>query len=281
MRRYWPGLVLLGSGSVSILWLASQGKLGWYVHPRYALFGIVMSGLAIVVLIASAAVLARTCGADPHVRAAADASGSTEPHSHATSETSNGAQLRESARPVRNKRIRAALRTAQIAAVSAAALVLLVVPPATLTAQSMSHRSDAGELRGSASGAQAAAVAAGSEGDGAELGIRELALLLRQQDSSLLTGRGATVAGFVLPDPDDPKNVFVVARYAITCCAVDAQPLGVPVLHPGWNAELDEGDWVEVSGVFTAHPSATSAWPAVLLPSGVTAIEEPEDPYVS
>jgi uncharacterized membrane protein YcgQ (UPF0703/DUF1980 family) len=46
----------------------------------------------------------------------------------------------------------------------------------------------------------------------------------------------------------DPDNVFYVARFVVTHCVVDAQPVGVPVYRPGWQDEIPLDSWVGVSG---------------------------------
>ena len=82
------------------------------------------------------------------------------------------------------------------------------------------------------------------------------------------------------PDPDDPQNVFYVARFVITCCAVDAQPVGVPVYQPGWQEQHPVDSWVQVAGRFAATPSAASAQPIAIVPTSVTSVDQPAEPYV-
>jgi putative membrane protein len=71
-----------------------------------------------------------------------------------------------------------------------------------------------------------------------------------------------------------------VARFLVTCCAVDAQPLAVPVLLPGWQDEFAADDWVEVTGGFAPNPTTGATEPMVLVPDTVTEIEQPAQPYV-
>ena len=82
------------------------------------------------------------------------------------------------------------------------------------------------------------------------------------------------------PAATDPADGFYVTRFLITCCAVDAQPIGVLVRLPGWQERFAEGRWVRVSGAFAANPDVESPEPVVLTSVTVTGIATPRDPYV-
>jgi uncharacterized repeat protein (TIGR03943 family) len=84
----------------------------------------------------------------------------------------------------------------------------------------------------------------------------------------------------VTPDPDDPTNVFYVARFIITCCAVDAQPVGVPVYLPDWQDQFTIDEWVNVTGTFVSNPSTESRQAIVLSPSTISLTDQPAQPYV-
>jgi uncharacterized repeat protein (TIGR03943 family) len=244
------GLLLVLVGVAAILWLAFSGRLVLYIHPRYVEFTVVMAVLAGIVAIAAAAFLPRA-GADE------DEDG----HEHD----------RPSGR-------RASWLTAgSIALIALTTAVLLVVPPSTLTSGTVAQR----DLNASAGGADAGDAPALVAGDGSSFTVKDWAGLLRQgADEQYLAGAAPDVAGFVTPDPDDPANVFYVARFVITCCAVDAQPVGVPVYLPGWQDEHPVDSWVQVTGRFVANPSATSMQSLAIDPASVSAIEQPADPYV-
>ncbi|HLT67686.1 MAG TPA: DUF1980 domain-containing protein, partial [Microbacterium sp.] len=49
------GLLLVLVGVAAIVWLASSGRLGLYIHPRYFEFTVIMAVLAGVVAIVAAA----------------------------------------------------------------------------------------------------------------------------------------------------------------------------------------------------------------------------------
>ena len=56
------------------------------------------------------------------------------------------------------------------------------------------------------------------------------------------------LTGFVYKDPTLAKNQFVISRFVITCCIVDATPLGIIVESPD-APNLKADTWVEVEGL--------------------------------
>jgi len=56
------------------------------------------------------------------------------------------------------------------------------------------------------------------------------------------------LTGFVYKDPTLAKNQFVISRFVITCCIIDATPIGIIV--ECLNApDLKADTWVEVEGL--------------------------------
>lgn len=153
---------------------------------------------------------------------------------------------------------------------------ILVVPPATLSAELAGRRqADPGASAafaapdGSGAATGTAAVAEGS--------VRDWAQLLRQNGGAGVEGRTAELVGFVTAG--ESADLFSLTRFVVSCCAVDAQPVDVPVHLPGWREALSEGEWVRVDGVFAQNPDAASAIPTVLRAATVQATTRPEDPY--
>lgn len=242
LRQRYIGVILTLVACVATVWLWLTGDLGLYVHPRYFVFTVIAAVVGIVVVVVSFVV--RVPVEDP-IRAGA-------------------------ARQAWRRIVSVVVVAACVFGVGS----LILLPPSTLTSATADQRS---VNSGTVVGAGAAAVG----GDTADFGIKEWATALRQStDLQALAGSPAALTGFISADPDDPENVFFVTRFFVTCCAADAQPVGVGVYQPGWKQSLKVDDWVEVTGSFDLNPSVKSRQPMVLVPQQVTAVDEPSDPYV-
>ncbi|MFT2691085.1 TIGR03943 family putative permease subunit [Clavibacter zhangzhiyongii] len=157
-------------------------------------------------------------------------------------------------------------------------VAVLVLPPRTLTTSTVTQRA----LNSSTVASDAAPdqELLGTS-DFSTLGVKDWSQLLAQTaDPTFFTSKSVDVTGFVSADPDDPEDVFYVTRFVVTCCAVDAQPVGVPVYQPGWSSTLQTDEWVRVTGPFATNPSAGSRQPLAVMPQGVEQVDQPADPYV-
>ena len=235
-------------GIVSIAWLAFTDQLGLYIHPRYFVFTVIMAVLASVFVVLGFALPPQSAD---------------ESHEH-----------EKQAKPVRGEWWWVLVHGVLIAATT---IGLLVLPPATLTTSTVAQRT----INSSApSSFESESIDLGV-GDLSSLTVKDWAGLLRQgvvEDS--FAGKAVTLVGFVTPDTDDPANVFYVARFIVTCCAVDAQPIGVPVYLPGWQDDFEVDDWVSVTGAFVSNPSTSSRQAIVLSPTETIPTEQPTQPYV-
>ena len=97
-------------------------------------------------------------------------------------------------------------------------------------------------------------------------------------DSAFYRGKTVNLTGFITPDAADAQ-VFYVSRFVVTCCAVDAQAVGVPVYAPGWRERYQPNSWVTVTGDFAAHPQQHRQQPIVVMPRSVTPTTQPKEPY--
>lgn len=256
---HWRGIALSIVGIVATLWLAGTGQLGLYIHPRYFAFTTIMAGIAVVfVVLAFLFVPVAGKGAEH------DAHDHAHDHDHGHDHGADQGPV-----------ARAWWFGVSVVLVAATAGALLVLPPATLTTATVDQR----VMNSSVMGQSDAIELAG--GDEASFTIKDWAGLLRHgADERTLAGKSPTLVGFVTPDADDPENVFYVARFIVTCCAVDAQPVGVPVYLPGWQDRFAVDEWVSVTGAFASNPSVASMQAVVLAPSEITSTEQPADPYV-
>ncbi|WP_228512465.1 TIGR03943 family protein [Clavibacter sp. VKM Ac-2872] len=257
------GLVLLAACIVSTLWLTVTGQLGLYIHPRYFVFTGIMAVIGLVATIAGFA-LRPAEAADDHDHA----------HDHDHDHDGGG-----SPSPAARSTLRARVsRVAVAAVVTVTVVAVLVLPPRTLTQSTVTQRA----LNSSTVASDAAPdqELLGTS-DFSTLGVKDWSQLLAQTtDPTFFTSKSVDITGFVSADPDDPDDVFYVTRFVVTCCAVDAQPVGVPVYQPDWKSTLQTDEWVRVTGPFASNPSAKSRQPLAVMPQGVEPVDQPADPYV-
>ena len=240
--------------SIATLWLAVTDRLVLYIHPRYEAFTVVMAVAGLVLAVA-------------HVLRS-DRSGERDhghDHEHAHDEPPEAAPER-------------LLSIGALALSAALAAGAVLLPPATLSAATASQRDiTTAQVSSSASLDDAASADTATF---LRYTVAEWSSLLAQtSDPAFFAGKPADVLGFVTPDPD-AADVFYVSRFTITCCAVDAQPVGVPVYLPDWQTRFAADDWVQVSGEFAANRSADSTAVIALVPTEVTGADEPSDPYL-
>ncbi|MDQ0576595.1 TIGR03943 family putative permease subunit [Agromyces albus] len=259
----WQGVLLTLVGIVATVWLGATGQLGLYIHPRYFWFSIAMALIGAVFVVAAFAFTPLPEEPDE----ATDAAAAPGLHDHSHHDT---------AEPPRGNRagtVRAALAALTIVVATGA---LLVLPPTTLTSATATQRSI-----NSATSALDASSPTLVGGDTANFTVKDWALLLRQNpDVGYYADKDVDVVGFVTASPDDPENVFYLARFSVTCCAVDAQPIGVPVYLPGWQEQFEEDQWLAATGAIEQNPGSTGDEPLVLVTETLEVTEQPEQPYV-
>lgn len=151
-------------------------------------------------------------------------------------------------------------------------LIGLIVPAQPLSASS-SQSSSLGALQ------LTSHISAGSPGDAFGYWIGSVG---QHADAGWWKGQHVTLVGFVAKQPGLPSRAFIIGRYLVTCCVVDATLYGFPVrLAAG--AVPSEGTWIQVSGVFGGRfwtdPSG-SQWPLIERARMVPALI-PASPYLS
>jgi putative membrane protein len=97
-------------------------------------------------------------------------------------------------------------------------------------------------------------------------------------------GQKAKVSGFVVHLPHLPDNYLLISRFIITCCAVDAYPVGIPVKLESNRNLYPPDTWLEIAGemaVETLPNQETNAEKRqlVLAAKTLTKIPTPADPY--
>ena len=151
----------------------------------------------------------------------------------------------------------------------------LFVQPAALSARAAVSR---GIDRNSALTNAGASSALFDTADYSQLGIKDWSSLLAHYDANFIVGKTASITGFVADNGN--TNMFFVSRFFVTCCVVDAQPIGVPVYAPDWRHRYAPNSWLEITGEFIENPDADSPHKIVLKPSRIQSVAPPREPYV-
>ena len=214
------GIILLFVIAVATLWLAVTGRLTLYIHQRYVVFTTSMAVVALVM--ASASVI-------------------TQSRTH------------QQTHFVWWRRVAACVMVCIVAGMA------LFVPPTALTTTTATQRgiNKGAVIRLSTDKLSQASIFA--QRDYSRLTIKEWAGLLAQtHDSGFYRGKTVNLTGFVTPDTAD-SQIFYVSRFVVTCCAVDAQAVGVPVYAPRWRERYQPNSWVTVTGLCRASTATSSA----------------------
>jgi uncharacterized repeat protein (TIGR03943 family) len=151
-------------------------------------------------------------------------------------------------------------------------VALLIAPPAALTSTTAKQREiNSVALRPPTT---SSTVLRGADSN---FDIRDWVSVLEMGASAKsLSGKRFDEVGFVAP-VRGRESAFSIARFLVTCCTLDAVPIGVTVLDPGWSSHLAEGQWVRVQGTFESDPAHPGV--PVVAPRTVQVVHEPSSPY--
>lgn len=100
-------------------------------------------------------------------------------------------------------------------------------------------------------------------------------------------GQPAEITGFVIKLPELPDNYLLLSRFILTCCAVDAYPVYVPVELPPDGQSYPIDSWLKITGTMTAQTlsirdrtdTPQEQRRLVLQAETITKIATPKDPY--
>jgi len=169
--------------------------------------------------------------------------------------------------PARTGRPAAVLAATGGAAASLVALSILLLPPASLSAEIAQTR----DVGAAPLFAGADAVNLAVHGDTTAFGVGDWAsVFATATNPDAFVGDTVTLTGFVTPGG---HGTFDLTRLVITHCVIDAQPASVPITAA--QKAPATGVWVSVSGTVRSTASGTLQIDA----AKVTRIAEPEDPY--
>ena len=157
-------------------------------------------------------------------------------------------------------------------ATAAVVLTLLIVPPTTLDSSMAQQRS----VNSSVDTNQSVKLVGA---DPSRFTLRDWAALVTDPATApTYAGHQVTLTGFVAP-ADESSDTFYLARFVVTCCTVDALPVGIPVRLSGWATKYRPDQWLEVTGTLVPATDAPDGAVLVLKPSKLRAVAEPAEPY--
>jgi len=103
-----------------------------------------------------------------------------------------------------------------------------------------------------------------------------IASITYNPDLNFYKGKDVSLIGFIY-HPDTLKldnNVFLLSRFIITCCAVDARPVGLKVKYD-WSKDYKQDQWVKIDGTFDVYQEDL-----IIIPSKLEKTESPSNPYI-
>jgi putative membrane protein len=95
-------------------------------------------------------------------------------------------------------------------------------------------------------------------------------------DNNLFKDKEFTAIGFISPAGN---NRFTLSRFILSCCVVDATPVGVLVEY-NYSSLYSANDWVEIQGKFTLKTINDKQEP-VVIPTKITKVNQPENVYLN
>lgn len=163
------------------------------------------------------------------------------------------------------------------------AIAGFIVPPTLLSSQTAIQRGLTQELP--LTRAQPASFRTGSKPEDRTL-LDWIRTLNAYPEPDAYTGDPVKIKGFVTHLPQLPENYMMVSRFVLTCCAVDAYPVGLPVKLSGDRQEFKQDSWVEVEGEMITEDLAIDGdngnldqRQLVIQAKKVTPIDTPKNPY--
>ena len=164
------------------------------------------------------------------------------------------------------------------------AIAGLVIPPNVLTSATALQRGVTDTLP--AAHAQPQAFVAKTKPEERSL-IDWVRTLNAYPEPDAYQGLPVNITGFVVDLPELPDNYFLLSRFIITCCAVDASPIGIPVQLNDIQGEYPPDTWLEVRGQMTTATVAVrdradqirEKRQLVVTATDIKIIPTPDDPY--
>jgi uncharacterized repeat protein (TIGR03943 family) len=156
-------------------------------------------------------------------------------------------------------------------------LILLIIgfliPPQTLSSRAAGNRFTETEL-GFAQ--REVTVYEKFAKDDASLSIEDWVNELKfNSDPETFVGRELDITGFVFLREDIEEDSFLISRFVVRCCVVDATPIGLKVKKTS-EFNFKEDTWINVKGSFEVEDDNT----LIVIPESVNQVEVPDNPYI-
>jgi uncharacterized repeat protein (TIGR03943 family) len=232
----YKGVILIAITSIATIWLGATNQLGLYIHPRYFGFSLVACTIGLVAVAYALSI------------------------------------------PAHKKPEKTKLNYASLFLIIFAFVSLVLIKPTTLSSDIANQRgiNSASTTEALSKLAEVDIVSPFGDSSYTQLTIKDWANLLAQtSDQAFFVNKKAIVSGFITQDESDPDNRFFVSRFVLSCCAVDARPIGVPLYLSNWKDKYQTDQWIAVEGEFSVVEGKLS-----LNNPKIESIDKPRNPYV-
>lgn len=97
------------------------------------------------------------------------------------------------------------------------------------------------------------------------------------EGQKVLSSKNFELVGFVQEDQSGANDIFLLSRFLVTCCAIDATPNSIKVYAEDWRGKFSTDSWVHITGSFMALQ--TSQGQQFVLNGNIKSIPQPKEPY--
>lgn len=163
-------------------------------------------------------------------------------------------------------------------------MVSILLPPKSLTSATVTQRGIGDSLK---TNKQDISIASNPFLDMSSINYEIsdwLNLFYLDTDIENYVGKPVKISGFAYINGFENANTsenkyFKLARFVITCCAVDARPVGLIIKYNESLAKIEKDKWYRVEGTFIVDKNIDRNFPIVNA-TKFEIINEPEKPYI-
>ena len=235
LLRSMGGILVCGY----ILLLASRDQLGFYTHPRYHLFAVIISIVGVALFLIDIMLQFK------------------------------------SKQPIKGF----VLNLRRVKVSSYMAIIILIIgytlPPKTLSPSSLAQRENPAIIE-----AESRCEIPKPTENSSTISINRWKTAMNScKQASYFDNKDITITGFVSNDllKNYGYDYFYIARYVISCCAVDSVPVKI-VVEKSFSVDYPDGTWVIVKGKLSQKVINGQAEYVITQPN-ITKISQPKYPY--